>query len=265
MNCETATSLLPWLINASLEPGDLEALGDHLASCERCRLELARTREVGNLFDGHPAAEDLADHTARKLPPARAELVADHVTSCAECRRELALLIESRREFEGAFGPLSSAVVRWPRRAPALRWQWIAAAASLAAVVASWGWLSTRTALQRETSPVANVAVLEVLPQELIQRGGPTNELVLGERTESVTLVLVSAPERDLPEVEVEIRDRQGRRLWRATGVVKSSQGVYTLGLPAEMIPPDELRVVVLAREGGRWIEAESYEIRVRR
>jgi anti-sigma factor RsiW len=139
MDCETSTTLLPWLLNGSLDPAELEELGRHVAACDRCREELARTRLAFDLYGSHPAAAELAEYVAGELPAVAAATVADHLGLCAECRDEVELLTASRRETESAFGPFESNVVPLASTTRAWRWRALAAAAT------PTSWWSTST------------------------------------------------------------------------------------------------------------------------
>lgn len=265
MDCATATSLLPSLLAGSLEPVERAALEQHLEGCTACRRELAATGAVVGLFRAHLAPEDLVDYLEKALAPERAALVAGHLDGCGPCREELELLAESRRNMDQAFGPLPTKVLRFPPRALRAPWRWIAVAASLAAVVAGWGWVSTTARVRELLAPAVNVAVVEVLPRELVQRGGSVNEVVLGKAEGRLVLVLVSQGEGRFSEYEVEISDRQGRTLWRASGIERRPEGTYTLVLPAALVAEREIRIVVLGRDGTRRVEVETYELHVRR
>ncbi len=266
MDCATATSLLPALLAGSLEPVERADLEQHLEGCAACRRELTATGAVVGLFRAHPAPEDLVDYLGKELAPERAALVAGHLGGCGPCREELELLAESRRDMDQAFGPLPTKALRFPPRALHAPWRWIAVAASLAAVVAGWGWVSTTARVRELLAPAVNVAVVEVLPRELVQRGGSDNEVVLGKAEGRLVLVLVSQGEGRFSEYEVEISDRLGgRTLWRATGVERRPEGAYTLVLPAALVAEREIRIVVLGRDGTRRVEVETYELQVRR
>jgi hypothetical protein len=136
MTCETATELLPWLLNGTLAAGERDEVWDHLKTCESCRRGLAETREAWSVFAQHLPSQNLVA-LAWGEPPS--EAVEEHLASCAGCAAELELVRMSRRleeEDNIAVFPAARprpAVMPWSRRA--------AVAAGLTAVVAASGWM----------------------------------------------------------------------------------------------------------------------------
>src|SRR5215216_3022464 len=101
MDCETASGLMPWLMNGTLDAGEADALRSHMASCARCREEMDETRRAADVFGAHPASSAIAD-LAWGRPMEDADLVRRHVASCAACAEDLELARESRGAEAGA-------------------------------------------------------------------------------------------------------------------------------------------------------------------
>jgi hypothetical protein len=127
MNCDTATELLPWLLNGTLDAGErLQAL-EHVRSCGICRAALADTRMAWEIFDWHPPVAALVAYAqggegiavfeggqdgsggsgaaagSDPAPGARGELgglgasgIRAHLASCPRCAAELELVRTSR-------------------------------------------------------------------------------------------------------------------------------------------------------------------------
>src|SRR5688572_14481074 len=112
MDCETASGLLPWLLNGTLEGDEKKALRRHLESCARCRGEMDETRRAAQVFGAHPTTDAILDLAAER-PSSDADLVRRHVEECAECAEDLALAREGRGAERMAKGAPRRANLRW--------------------------------------------------------------------------------------------------------------------------------------------------------
>jgi hypothetical protein len=285
MDCETASGLMPWLMNGSLAAAEAEGLRSHLASCAACRQEMEETRRAASVFDAHPAASAILD-LASDRPLADAALVRRHVEGCAECAEDLALARESLQSTEA--GEMTAARVARPG---ILRW--VALPATLAAgLVIGLAWprgsapvamppadprvarLEAEVARLQDTVadlraraeaaivPELNLPVFELLAATLTR--GPEaaagNEITVGPDARQIALLLVAEAPAEAPAA-IEIRTTAGKPLWQADGLRPSPLGAYTLAVPAALLP-DGGYVLVLKPRGARPIE---YRVRVRR
>lgn len=197
LNCETTQELLPWLLNGSLEGEEREAVTGHLRGCEVCRGELEETAAVGELFDVHVPAWDLAAYS-QGLSPAewqRLELE-EHLATCPRCRSELAgaqstLAIEAK--------PLrTTARVGRPRIA-------LAAAVVLAALLGFWAGKSERGVTGSESAPLQTAgATLER------DRSGPLHgdDFESGKMTGWIVVSPTSGASQDTDSLDLPIREK---------------------------------------------------------
>ncbi len=137
MTFEHATELLPWLLNGTLAAAERDEVWHHLETCERCRRDLAETREAWSVFAQHLPSQDLVALAWGEAPSAAVE---EHLESCARCAAELELVRMSRRLEEDDKIAVFPAAKPRPAAAPR-RWQAAAIAASLVAVVSAFGWI----------------------------------------------------------------------------------------------------------------------------
>jgi hypothetical protein len=148
MNCETATELLPWYLNGTLDESERREVREHLAGCEACRQALEDTRLAWTIYDQHIPSEALVALAWGESPEGYdPEVLERHLRSCPDCAAELELVRTSRRlEEDGDVAlfvrpdPKPSPAVTPPARAP---WRSAAMAAGLAGVVAASGWVWT--------------------------------------------------------------------------------------------------------------------------
>jgi predicted anti-sigma-YlaC factor YlaD len=59
MSCDPIREHLPWLLNGTLDPVERRQVLEHLASCAACRADLADSRLAWEIFDQHPASEEI--------------------------------------------------------------------------------------------------------------------------------------------------------------------------------------------------------------
>src|SRR5215218_3341597 len=151
MNCETATELLPWFLNGTLDESERREVREHLASCPSCRQALEDTRLAWTVYDQHIPSEALVALAWGQVPEGSPEgydpdVLDRHLQSCPECAAELELVRTSRRLeeddhialFPGAGSRSARAVT--PAHTPR-RWRAAALAAGLAGMVAASGWI----------------------------------------------------------------------------------------------------------------------------
>lgn len=144
MNCETATELLPWYLNGTLDESERREVRGHLAGCEACRKALEDTRLAWTIYDQHIPSEALVALAWGESPDGYdPEVLERHLQSCPACAAELELVRTSRRlEEDGDVALFARPAPKLtpPARAP---WRSAALAAGLAGVVAASGWIWT--------------------------------------------------------------------------------------------------------------------------
>jgi hypothetical protein len=287
MDCETASGLMPWLLNRTLEPSEAETLESHITGCAACRADLEETRRAAAVFAAHPSAKTIVD-AAWDLEMPDAGVVRRHLESCAGCAEDYALARESRRAGE-APGALPAAA-----GAPSRVARWVALPATLAAGLLIGLWLPRAPAppappaadpalarLQDENArlresvselrgqaeaaraPELNLPVFEVLPESLTRGpggGAADAELAVPEGSRQVALLLVADVPAGTPAA-LEIRTAAGQRVWQAEGLVPNALGAYSLAVPASMLPEGAYRLVLQPRGSARV----EYRVRVRR
>lgn len=140
MTFEHATELLPWLLNGTLAAAERDEVWNHLETCERCRRDLAETREAWSVFAQHLPSQNLVALAWGETPSAAVE---EHLESCARCAAELELARMSRRlEEDDRIAVFPGVSVKPAAREGSRSWRAAALAASLAGVVAAAGWIS---------------------------------------------------------------------------------------------------------------------------
>ena len=280
MDCETASGLMPWLLNGTLAPAEADAVRRHLQGCAGCRGEMEETKAAAAVFGAHPPASDILD-LAWERPLGDAALVRRHVAECAECAEDLALAEESRRgSAEGAEAarvtPFPSRPLRWlalpatlaaglvlgllwPRTpAPTDDGRVAALEAELHRLRASVADLQSRAAAL--AAPDLNLPVFELVAAALTRgAGGTANEVVIPAGARQVALLLVAEGDGDAP-ARLEVRRADGTVAWQADGLRASPLGAYTLAVPASSLGPGAY-VFALSRPGGPTVE---YRVRVR-
>lgn len=139
MTCETATELLPWLLNGTLAAGERDEVWHHLGTCESCRRALAETREAWSVFDQHLPSQDLVALAWGGTPSA---IVEEHLESCARCAADLELARMSRRlEEDDRIAVFPGTQTRRAGSEVSRGWRAAALAASITVVAAASGWI----------------------------------------------------------------------------------------------------------------------------
>lgn len=286
MNCQIAIELLPWLLNGTLETDERRQLLEHLGTCPECRAELARTREAGALYlsdperfefpatssaatPNHPSAADLVAY-AEGLAPSGLDrrTLEDHLASCPTCSEELSLVRGGRTALFGepvhaaADGRTSSDPSHredgaehdnvlsgpWSIR----RWRGLAAAASLAFLVSSTGWIVSSgggaqpliaSGSYEFVAPRGQTRTIAEEPQQVRRSHGEilvlTYEPAAGVVAETAKLELLSADGEVLTEIDHRFSpdDEAGTRTARITlqpDWSRLAPGTYTVRVTPE-------------------------------
>ncbi len=239
----------------------------------------------------HLPIEALVAHAAGRDPGVDPELLESHLASCRDCSGELALLVESREalapeapapEAPAPEAPAPEAPARegrllaWrlPATSPASApwWRGVAAAASLAALVA--GFAAVRGARQVSRlgerlagleMPAPNVAVVDLLPIDLGLRGESDDPpaRVSASSVPSVLILNSGLPPSSGP-FRLEIRDAGGRTIAEIEDLKTDRDGLLTLSLVTESLPSGELVLRLLGPGPDPRELLESYLFQVR-
>jgi hypothetical protein len=278
MDCDTASGLMPWLINRTLASTEADDVQRHLEGCAACRNDLEQARRAAAVFSAHASSEAIVD-LAWERDPGDGGLARRHVETCQACAEDLALARESRRaeQSSGARAAQPWRRARWltlpatraagllmgltlPRPRPAATPTGAPLEAEIARLRGSVATLQAQVDALR--APELNLPVFELLPVALT-RGSPApggNEIVVAEGARQVALVLVAdADAAPNAPAAVEIR-HTGKALWQADGLRPNPLGAYTLGVPASLLAEGEYAVVLRPR-GAPPVE---YRVRVR-
>ncbi len=289
-DCTEVAELLPVYLNRSLEAKAARRVEAHLASCAACRQEERDTRTAWALYEGHLPVELLLDYAlAQPLPSQGVAVVESHLAACERCSDELAIVRQentmSRRrapDVTTAAARVTGAKVAGPssdRPRPAAsasygRLRTLAWAASIAAIVASTGWLWTwrQLAEERTVSPPearANLTVVELLPATptLLRRGSTdpramVNRVELTDGCGELVLVLLSAGGSCESTCLLEITGTEGALpKQRVEGLAASPDGHLTLALPADWLLPDGSVLAVRDQATGELVAEYLVEI----
>lgn len=282
MDCTGTSERLPWLVGGGLPAAEADEVRAHLATCPRCREELAETRRAAAVFGAHVPVAVLMDLAWDRTPSAPdAALAASHLASCPECREELELARESRR--------LEADAQERPR---AVRWNpsWLAVPASLAAgLVLGFGLWGRGPApvtppdprvalLEQETSrlrgmvqaleraastarPRINLPLFELVPP-LVRRGGASQATEIAVPAGAAEIALLASSEAPAgTSASLAILGADGREVWRTEELVSGPPGGYLVTVPAEMLPAGVYSIRLQPKSGARV----DYRVRVRR
>ncbi len=255
--CAKSAELLPFYLNQSLEKEEARQLEAHLASCPACREDERDTRTAQALYEGHLPVELLLDYALEApLSPRRRAVIESHLKTCRQCSEELAAVrLEEPTPTASGQATVEPASRRSPT--PANRWRNLAWAASLAAAVASGGWLWTFQQLVDErtsaTTIRANPSVVELLPasRSLLRNRNadpktPPNRVELSEGARELVLVLLSGGRSCPAGCSLELYGtEQDSPTSRIDALTASPDGHLTVALPADWLPHGRSRVVV--------------------
>ena len=284
MDCDTASELMPWLLNRTLSSEEAEGVARHVAGCDACRREMEETRRAAAVFAAHLPPDTILDLAAGRDVPGDA-VARRHAEQCADCAEELALAREGLAALEAPAAAAPAA-----RRPPSRVARWVALPATLAAGLViglalpraqptvvptpdpGLGVLRDENARLRESvaalraeaeaarAPDVNLPFFEVLSGG-VTRGAPGggNDLAVPEGARRLALLLVA----DVPagtEASLAILAADGRTVWQADGLRSTALGAYGIAVPADLMPAGRY-VLVLRPRGAARVE---YQVRVR-
>ncbi|MFL6234995.1 MAG: zf-HC2 domain-containing protein [Thermoanaerobaculia bacterium] len=284
MICDQAIERLPWLLNGSLEPAELEEVQGHLTTCAACREALAETRKAWKIFGQHLPPEALVAMAYAETPEGIDSALAErHLASCPECAAELELARMSRRLEEddriATFPVKTSRETGKEYRA----WRNTALAASLAGLVAFSGWFQAAQRarlvpeiqqkqaelsagiqkvnenMARLTQPQINTPIPDLRPDEVTR--GEVPEILI-PANQVVTISLQPGHETTATERNIALLDEAGRTLWQSSGLRLDNtlrEFTFTSGL----LEPGRYTIQLSTVENGQPVPRERYSLRV--
>ena len=242
----------------------------------------------------HPTPEALTAYDADELTPEQDSSIQEHFLECRDCpellldykhfsepeaaAEEVPELSENwiaasweslcaRLAAEARKGGWRSFLAKLGRRSSAVTVAYAVAAGSLACMVGLSTWVTSlyREAGQmQEPQPQLN-ATIATLSLSEPTRGDPVESLVVvPPDSQSLLLVLVPLIEPTEAEHRLEIRTPRGRVVWSGSGLTRTADGTFVVGLPRRFLKAGEYQVRLLRdREGGKAEVVESYAMRL--
>jgi anti-sigma factor RsiW len=238
--------------------------------------DLAAALERG--VEDHPAPAELLDFVAGDLPEAERRRIEEHLALCRDCARTALELAESpgvepvgelltrqevAAEWERFRGALAAA--RPARHATTHRVPWALAASLLAAVIGLAVW---NARLRQEArvlgEPRADVAVVDLVPEETVARAGGAEEEVRPPAwADRLVLILNLAEPVAATEFRIEIMTADGRTAWSARGVRRSEDGTFAVEVPRRFLPPGAYRIRLSGLRGAATEPVAEYALRI--
>lgn len=280
MICDQAIERLPWLLNGSLEPAELEEVRGHLTTCTACREALAETREAWKIFGQHLPSEALVALAYGEAPEGIDSALAErHLSNCPECAAELELARMSRRLEED--GRIATFPVK-ARQEPAKEsraWRNAALAAGLAGVVAFSGWfqaaqrvrvipeLQQRQAelaagvqqaqaqLNQLTQPGINLQVPDLHPDEVVR--GEVSEIHI-PASRNVTLLLQPGRDTTSRDRTLALLDETGKTVWESSGL-HLDETFQEFTFSTGLLKPGRYTIQLFTVENGQKVPRERY------
>jgi anti-sigma factor RsiW len=287
MTCDQAIERLPWLLNGTLEPAELEEVRGHLTTCTACREALAETREAWKIFGQHLPSETLVSMAYEETPEGIDSALAErHLASCPECAVELELARMSRQFEDDRIVPIP--VRPDPDTAREHRtWRNAALAAGLAGVVAFTGWFQAaqfqvaqrsrlvpelqqkqaelsagihdvRDQVAQITQPQINPPTRDLHPDE-VTRGESPEILIPANRV--VTLLLQPGHDTSSPDRTVTLLDETGKTLWEKPGLHRD-EVLQEFTFKTGLLKPGRYTIQLYETVSGQKVPREKYSIR---
>ncbi|MGE0128717.1 MAG: zf-HC2 domain-containing protein [Blastocatellales bacterium] len=274
-------ALVDYAFNRPSPDFDRDLIERHLAECEQCAAELEMLEESHRLMNEEGKAED--NVVAFKPRPRPTDGAAEATPAPTPARF-------------WAYGAIAASVIgvvsligwwwNW-RQAGNLNEQQVAMNRRLAGLEAENQQLrqtgpqaanqleqanreiaNLKTQVEELSAPQINIPVLEVLPQELTERGdgARVNQLQIPRGARTITLILNSQSGSESKSYSLEILDARRNVVWRQQGqqnLTRHSTGDYTINISTELLPPGNYTFNVYGQADGKRVKIESYRIRI--
>lgn len=271
MECERATTLLPWLFNGSLEADERLQVESHLTSCAACRRELRDTAIAWAATGAHPPAEVITDYgLGMELKGFPREALEAHLADCSFCEGEVAIILADGGEESPQETPFGSQTSSSTTRPTSPRiwhgWPAVALAASLTAAVLGTAliWQSAKPA-----APQGNLTIVELFPRgpqtRDVQIPEPDAEVVTLSASGPAALVLVPGEHRVGESYRVTLHSYNGQDLWSLDGLVLFETGDVALLVPTKALPQERLRLELQVHFDGGWKKVADYPLALER
>ena len=261
MTCESATELLPFLLNGSLADLERTDVLEHVRACDGCRQALREVAFVWIASDAHPPAESLLDYAqGDDLGAFPRDLLEQHLATCDGCTQAVAAACSPPND--SVTFPIPEALLEAEplhQLDDTKRWRALAIAASLfAATLASvLVWVEFTP-----DAPVANITIAELFPTDERVRG--TDDLTgTVSRRGTTALVLVPSSTASGRAFRVVIATEAGREIAMLDGLQRSASGDFTLLLPTSSLPNGSLVLRLEMEQANAWSLIGEYRIEV--
>lgn len=114
--------------------------------------------------------------------------------------------------------------------------------------------------------PQANVVVLDVFPTSVNRsESANENQLVIPRNSQSATLILNSASNKQFPRYSIELLNANGRVVWRSENLRRYSANDFTINLPTNLLQNGGYVINIYGIENGNKTKTESYQIRIKK
>lgn len=241
--------------------------------------------EARDQLDGHPSPKTLLAYETEELSEQEAAKVRSHLVVCRECARAVLDLaafpdIEpapgveplSAEQEEAQWGRLLDRIAREEDRAAPgsgslAGWRTLQLlAAGLALLCLALGFWVYRLEQRPGTGegPTANLYVTELLPVDTpVLRGVQRVRVPPGMR--SVVLLLIVSDLRPFDDYRVRVRrgGEGGEVAWEQIGLVRGSEGYFTISVPRGLLPTGRYRLVLEGLRPGETERLAEYDLRI--
>jgi anti-sigma factor RsiW len=124
---------------------------------------------------------------------------------------------------------------------------------------------SLKTRVEELSAPQINIPVLEIMPQEMSERGAPgkITQIQIPRGARAITLILNSQSATESKNYSLEILDTRRNMVWSQQGLTRHPTGDYTINVPAALLSPNEYTINIYGQTDGKRVKIESYRIRI--
>jgi hypothetical protein len=229
----------------------------------------------------HPAPEELEAYHRGELPADQQARLHRHLIRCPGCteevldldafpdlplrRRDLDPDASHEQDWRAISARLGIDPAERSAAAGAFAWQLLAAALALAVVGLGWWAASLRSRVGELSAPRANVYVHDLLPvaEGALRTPGGEDRLEIPAGTEHVVLILNLADLGRHSDFRIELRDEQGRVLWRRERLQRAPEGSLSFEVARELLPPGRYHIDLYGLGDAGAAPLVAYRLRV--
>ncbi len=250
-----------------------------------------RRAPVQEALAEHPTPEALTAYDADELTPEQDDRIQEHFLECRDCP-ELLLdyktftapdaadqevpglsdswvaasweSLRARLAAETHAGRWRSFVARLVGRFPSAPMAYALATGFFACSVGLSFWV---TSLQREVGwlqePQLNLPIAYLHLAEATRGDQPASSFVVPPGVRSFLLVLTPLVEPMETGYRLEIRTRDGGEVWSGSGLARTDEGTFVIGLSRQFLKAGEYRILLFHDGGGGAKVVEEYAMRL--